>query len=96
MRDGSRHRGAQARAVRALPEAPEPQGPAADDEPELADFLVYRPRPERRTFRIFRTDRGFRVAGRKPDDEELEQALRTAGVKPGDTVEVDGEEFEWE
>ena len=51
---------------------------------------------ERRTFRILRTDRGFRVAGRTPEDEELERALRTAGVRPGDTVEVDGEELEWE
>jgi GTPase len=84
------------RALFALcPEAPEPEGPAAE-EPELADFLVYRPRPERRTYRIFRTDRGFRVAGRTPEDEELERALRTAGVRPGDTVEVDGEELEWE
>jgi GTP-binding protein len=85
------------RALFALcPEAPEPQDPAVDDEPELADFLVYRPRAERRTFRILRTDRGFRVAGRTPEDEELERALRTAGVRPGDTVEVDGEELEWE
>jgi GTPase len=78
------------------PEAPEPERPATDEEPELADFLVYRPRPERRRYRILRTDRGFRVAGRAPEDEELERALRTAGVRPGDTVEVDGEELEWE
>jgi GTP-binding protein len=85
------------RALFALcPEAPEPESPDAEDEPELADFLVYRPRPERRTYRILRTDHGFRVAGRTPEGEELERALRTAGVRPGDTVEVDGDELEWE
>jgi GTPase len=85
------------RALFALcPEAPEPEEPAAEGEPELADFLVYRPRPERRTYRILRTDRGFRVSGRAPAEEELERALRIAGVRPGDTVEVDGEELEWE
>jgi GTP-binding protein len=77
------------------PEAPEPAEPD-DGEAELADFLVYRPRSERRTYRILRTDRGYRVAGRAPATEELERALRGAGVRPGDTVEVDGEELEWE
>jgi GTPase len=64
-----------------LPEAlPEPD---ADD--ELADFLVYRPRPERRRpFRLFRTDRGYRVRGQATEEE-----LRAAGVKPGDAVEYE-------
>jgi GTPase len=52
---------------------------------ELADFLVYRPTAvRRRPFRIFRTDRGFRVRG-----EASEEALRAAGVKPGDQVEYE-------
>lgn len=52
---------------------------------ELADFLVYRPRPERRrAFRLFRTDDGFRVRG-----EATEEELRAAGVKPGDAVEFE-------
>ena len=36
--------------------------PSADPE-GLADFLVYRPQPRARRYRIFRTDRGFRVTG---------------------------------
>jgi GTP-binding protein len=59
--------------------------PAAD--PELADFLVYRPRPPRqRRFRIFRTPRGYRVRGRATDEE-----LRAAGVKPDAVVEFEDE-----
>jgi GTP-binding protein len=69
------------------PEAPE----------GLADFLVYRPQPDpRRAFRIFRTDRGFRVVGRPPAEEELERALREAGAKRGDEVEVEGEALEFQ
>ena len=63
----------------------------------LADFLAYRPKPDpRRRFRILRTDRGFRVAGRPASDEELEQALREAGAKIGDEVEVEGEALEFQ
>jgi GTP-binding protein len=63
----------------------------------LPDFLVYRPQPDpRRAFRIFRTDRGFRVVGRPRDDEELERALREAGAKRGDEVEVAGEALEFQ
>jgi len=72
----------------------EPPAPSTD-EGELADFLVYRPKPpSRREYRIFRTDRGFRVTGRPPEGEELEAALRAAGAKPGDAVEVGDEELE--
>ena len=61
----------------------------------LAEFLVYRPRPDpRRAFRIFRTDRGYRVVGQPPSEEELERALREAGAKRGDEVEVEGEALE--
>ena len=54
----------------------------------LADFLVYRPVPRARPFKILRTDRGFRVTGRVPEGEELEEALRAAGAKTGDEVQV--------
>ena len=72
------------------PPAPEPR-----ESEGMADFLVYRPRPrDRRGFRILRTDRGYRVAGRAPSEEELERALREAGAKSGDEVEVAGEVLE--
>jgi GTP-binding protein len=67
------------------------------DEDGLAEFLAYRPRPDpRRSFRILRTDRGFRVTGRPGSDEELERALRDAGAKIGDEVEVEGEVLEFQ
>src|SRR5918996_2982956 len=65
-------------------------------EGELVDFLVYRPRASRRSFRIFRTDAGFRVVGTPPPEQELEEALRAAGARSGDEVEVGGETLEWE
>src|SRR5438876_3661003 len=71
---------------------PEPEAPAAGKREGLADFLVYHPRPRDRRFRIFRTDTGFRVAGRPPGEEELAAALRAAGAKPGDEVAI-GEEL---
>jgi GTP-binding protein len=69
--------------------APEP----AD---EIVDFLVYRPKPARRPFRVFRTERGFRVTGTPPAEDELEAILRAAGVRAGDEVEVGEEQLEWE
>ena len=75
------------------PPAPEPE--QADD--GLADFLVYRPKPDpRRGYRIFRTDRGFRVVGRPPAEAELERALKEAGARKGDEVEVAGEALEFQ
>jgi GTP-binding protein len=72
-----------------------PPAPLPRETQGLADFLVYRPKPDpRRAFRILRTDRGFRVAGQLPGDEELERALRQAGAKSGDEVEVGGEALE--
>jgi GTPase len=69
----------------------------ASAETSLPEFLVYRPRPDpRRAFRILRTDRGFRVIGRPPGEEELERALREAGAKRGDEVEVAGEALEFQ
>jgi GTPase len=73
----------------------EPVEPRGDEEP-LVDFLVYRPQPARRAYRILRTDRGFRVAGTPPPDDELEAQLRAAGARKGDEVEVGGETLEWE
>ena len=65
--------------------------------PELVDFLVYRPKPGGRRFRVLRTDRGFRITGTAPDDEaELEAALKAAGARKGDEVEVDGEVLEFQ
>jgi hypothetical protein len=69
---------------------PEPEPVSVEDD-GLAEFLVYRPKPGRRAYRIFRTDRGYRVAGTPPRGKELEEALREAGVKPGSEVEVEGE-----
>jgi GTPase len=74
-----------------------PPSPAPPESDGMADFLVYRPRPDaRRGFRILRTDRGFRVSGRAPSEEELERALREAGAKTGDEVEVAGEVLEFQ
>ena len=73
---------------------PDPEEKPSDD--GLADFLVYRPAPKGRPFKILRTDRGFRVTGRVPEGEELEEALRSAGAKTGDEVEVGGEILEFQ
>ena len=63
-----------------------------EETPEgLADYLVYRPGPRRRRYRIFRTDTGFRVMGRPPSDEELAEALKAAGAKEGDEVAIGDE-----
>jgi GTPase len=72
-----------------------PQTVAPVPEDGLVDFLVYRPRPGGRRFRVLRTDRGFRIAGVAPtDEEELAAALKAAGAREGDEVEVDGEVLE--
>jgi GTP-binding protein len=73
---------------------PEPEA-LPEEKPEgLADYLVYRPGPRRRRYRIFRTDTGFRVAGRPPGDEELAEALKAAGAKEGDEVAIGDEVVE--
>lgn len=68
-----------------------------EGELDLVDYLVYRPRPVKKaSYRVLRTDRGFRVAGTPPEDpEELEAALRAAGVKKGDDVFIGEEELLW-
>jgi GTPase len=72
-----------------------PQAPVEEAGDGLVDFLVYRPRPGGRRFRILRTDRGFRIAGDVPEDEaELDAALKAAGARKGDEVEVAGEVME--
>jgi GTP-binding protein len=75
-----------------------PQEAEAEPEPadEMVDFLVYRPQPSRRAFRVFRTERGFRVTGTPPAGGELEAILRAAGARAGDEVEVGEEVLEWE
>jgi GTP-binding protein len=76
------------------PPAEEP-GRGAGELQDMVDFLVYRPRPPRlRPYRIYRTDRGFRVVGRPPAEEELAAALRQAGARPGDEIELPGERME--
>jgi GTPase len=70
---------------------PEPEALPEESPEGLADFLVYRPQPRGRRYRIFRTDTGYRVAGRPPGDKELAEALKAAGAKTGDEVEIEGE-----
>ena len=66
-----------------VPESP----PTLVRDEEMADFLVYHPRPPRqRRVRIFRTDRGYRVRG-----EASEEDLRAAGVKADALVEFEEE-----
>ena len=80
---------------RALFELCPPQAESAVPDDGLVDFLVYRPRPGGRRFRVLRTDRGFRIAGDLPDnEEELAAALKAAGARKGDEVEVGGEVLE--
>ncbi len=63
----------------------------------VPEFLEYRPRARRGLrFRIYRTDRGYRVVGTPPPPDELEEALRRIGVKRGVEVEVGEETLEWQ
>ncbi|HEX5800768.1 MAG TPA: GTPase ObgE [Gaiellaceae bacterium] len=76
-----------------IPAAP----PQAAEEPDVPDFLEYRPQPPaRRAYRIYRTDRGYRIAGEAPAGEELERVLRAAGIRKGQEVEVGDESMVWE
>ena len=71
--------------TRALFELLPDAAPAPAEDEEMADFLVYRPRPpRRRSARIFRTDRGYRVRGQASDED-----LRAVGIKPEDVVEFE-------
>jgi GTP-binding protein len=83
--------------VNALFELCPVESPDAPEEETLPEFLEYRPEPRRGPrFRILRTDRGYRVVGKPPSTQELEEALRQAGVKRGAEVEVEGEMLEWQ
>jgi GTP-binding protein len=74
-----------------------PESEAVETAAELPEFLEYRPSPPaRRRFRIFRTDRGYRVVGEIPDEAVLEEALRVAGVRRGAEVEIGDEVYDWE
>ena len=69
--------------------------PVVEERPdELADFLVYKPEPKARPWRLLRTDSGFRVLGTPPPADELERALKAAGARKGAVVEVGDEELE--
>jgi GTP-binding protein len=70
--------------------------PAPSPDTELAEFLVYRPKPTgRRPYRIYRTERGFRLVGTPPaDEQELASALKAAGAKRGAEVEIGDEVLE--
>jgi 50S ribosomal subunit-associated GTPase HflX len=77
-------------AVPAEPETPR-------EEEALPDFLEYRPQPPaRRSYRIYRTDRGYRIAGEAPTGKALEEALEAAGIRKGQEVEVGEESMVWE
>ena len=68
-----------------------------EEAPELPEFLEYRPVPSSGpSFRILRTDLGYRVVGRVPEGEALDEALRAAGIRKGAVVEVGDEELEWQ
>ena len=71
---------------------PEPEPEERED--ELADFLVYKPAPKTRPWRLLRVEGGYRVLGTPPSEEELERALKAAGAKKGASVEIGDEEFE--
>jgi GTPase len=66
----------------------EPETPAEDG---MVEFLDYRPQPQGEAYRIFRTERGFRVVGSPPTREALEDVLRAVGAKPGAEVEIGDE-----
>jgi GTP-binding protein len=78
------------------PAAPVPE--RVEEDAALADFLVYRPRPRGRpAYRIFRTERGFRLQGTPPvDDDELAAALKAAGARRGQEIEIGDEVREYQ
>ena len=79
---------------RLCPAAPEP---VFEEAPDLPEFLEYRPQPPaRRTYRIYRTERGFRIVGEAPQGEELEAVLKAAGARKGQEVEIEDETLEWQ
>jgi GTPase len=82
---------------RALFELCPPEAAVPSPEEAVPEHLDYRPQPRGAPrFRILRTDRGYRVVGKPPPTEELEEALRRTGIKPGAEVELEGETLEWQ
>jgi hypothetical protein len=72
-----------------------PPPPVVEASDDVADFLVYRPEPKARPWRLLRTQDGFRVVGTPPSEAELERALREAGAKSGAAVELGEETLEF-
>jgi GTP-binding protein len=73
------------------------EAPRRAEDEALPEFLEYRPQARpRASFRILRTDRGYRVVGTPPPAAELENALRRAGVRRGAEVEIGDQTLEWE
>jgi GTPase len=71
---------------------PAPVEQKASDDDGMVDFLDYQPQPHGRgAYRIFRTERGFRVVGSPPARETLAEVLRAVGAKPGAEVEIGDE-----
>ena len=69
--------------------------PVVEERPdELADFLVYKPEPKARPWRLLRIEGGYRVLGTPPSEAELERALKAAGARKGAIVEVGDDELE--
>jgi GTP-binding protein len=75
-----------------------PAAPAHEDQrTELPEFLEYRPQPPaRRAYRLYRTDRGFRIVGDAPEGEQLEAILKAAGARKGHEVEIGEDVLEWQ
>jgi GTP-binding protein len=84
------------RLKRALFDLIPPAAEGPTEGPALPEFLEYRPRPERARFRVLRTDSGFRVVGEAPTGDELDEALKAAGVRRGAEVEIGDEVLEWD
>src|SRR4051794_16923648 len=61
----------------------EPQEEPSETADGIVDFLVYKPQPARRGFRVYRTERGFRGTGNPPAEEKLEAILRGARARAG-------------
>ena len=82
---------------RALFELCPPEAAVPSAVEAVPQHLDYRPQPRGAPrFRILRTERGYRVVGKPPSTEELEEALRRTGIKPGAEVELEGETLEWQ
>ena len=76
------------------PTAPSPE---LEPDPELPEFLDYRPSPpDRRSLPHSPHRSRLPRLGQPPPEDELEKALREAGVRRGALVEIGDEELEWQ